>query len=323
MSSLTVHKGAPRPKLITLEEHFVYSEILAHLDDVDRALLSPARVPGLDEIGDKRVALMDEAGIAMQILSQTKPGVQEMTDVAQATSLAWAANDYLAEAIARHPTRFAGFATLATAAPEDAARELDRTVRQHGFKGAMVNGHTCGEYLDKQRFWPIFEAAEALDVPIYLHPTNPHPLVHDAWFKDYPTLGYAPWGYAVETATHVFRLILSEVFDRFPRLTMIIGHMGELIPFALWRADGRLTAKYPSLKKSVRDTFLGHFHVTTSRVFSTPELVCTASVVGFDSMLFSVDYPLESIPDAVRWFDRLEIAPSDREKLAHPMLNGS
>lgn len=307
----------PRMKLIALEEHFLYAPIAAELNDVDRALLAPTRVPGLDEIGERRLAIMDEAGITMQVLSQTKPGVHEMADAAKASALASEANDYLAEAVAAHPERFAGFATLAPQAPEAAARELERAVQRYGFKGAMLNGHTRGEYLDQQRFWPIFEAAQALDVPIYLHPANPHPAVLDAYYKDYPVLGYAPWGYAVETGTHVLRLILSGVFDRFPRLQMIIGHMGELLPFALWRADGRLTPKYPHLKKSVRRYFLEHFSVTTSGVFSTPELLCTAGVIGFDNMLFSVDYPFESNIEAVRWFDALPIADADRAKLAH------
>ncbi len=307
----------PKLKLIALEEHFLHAEVKRMLDPVDQELLSPTRVPGLDELGEARIRIMDEAGIDVQVLSHTKPGVQEITDAELADRLAREANDHLAEAVAAHPDRFAGFATLATALPERAARELERTVRQHGFKGAMINGHTRGEYLDRQRFWPIFEAAEALDVPIYLHPANPHPAVLEAYYKDYPVLGYAPWGYAVETGTHVLRLILSGVFDRFPGLRMVIGHMGELLPFALWRADNRLTPKYPQLKKSVRQTFLDHFSLTTSGVFSTPELLCTAGVVGFDNMLFSVDYPFESNHEAVRWFESLPIADSDRAKLAH------
>lgn len=307
----------PKMKLIALEEHFLHARVTEMLDEVDRALLAPTRVPGLDELGDARIQVMDAAGIAVQVLSHTKPGVQEIEDVALATSLATVANDDLAEAVAAHPDRFAGFATLATAAPEAAARELERTVTRHGFRGAMINGHTRGEYLDNTRFWPIFEAAEALDVPIYLHPSNPHPAVLEAYYKDYPVLGYAPWGYAVETGTHVLRLILSGVFDRFPKLQMVIGHMGELLPFALWRADGRLTPKYPHLKKSVRRYFLEHFHLTTAGVFSTPELLCTANVVGFDRLLFSVDYPFESNEEAVRWFDTLPIADSDRARLAH------
>ncbi len=304
-------------KLVALEEHFVHPDILASHDPVDRALLAPSRVPGLDELGDMRIAGMDAAGIDVQVLSHTKPGVHEIEDQDKAASLAFAANDFLAEAVARHPTRFAGFATLAAGAPQAAARELERTVREYGFKGAMLNGHVRGEYLDDKRFWPIFEAAQALDVPLYLHPANPHPAVHDAWFKDYPVLGYAPWGYAVETGTHVLRLILSGLFVEFPRLKMIIGHMGEFLPFALWRADGRLTPKYPQLKKSVRQTFLDHFSVTTSGVFSTPEFLCTAQVLGYDNLLFSVDYPFESNQAATDWFKTLPIADSDRAKVAH------
>ena len=307
----------PPVRLIALEEHFLYDGLLATYDDTDRALLAPSRVPGLDEVGDMRIAEMDRAGIDLQVLSHTKPGAQEIEDGRQASALASAANDYLAEAIARHPTRLAGFATLSTGAPEAAARELERCVQRLGFKGAMINGHTRGAYLDQQRFWPMFEAAAALDVPIYLHPSNPHPLVYEAYYKDFPQLGYASWGYAVETATHVLRLILSGVFDRFPNLRMIIGHMGEMLPFALWRADGRLTPKSPHLKKSVRNTFIDHFSVTTSGVFSTQELLCTAGVVGWDNVLFSVDYPFESNVEAVRWFSNLPIAESDRVKVAH------
>ncbi len=304
-------------RLIALEEHYIDATILATYDEVDRALLAPTRVPGLDELGDMRIEGMNQAGIDLQVLSHAKPGVQEMQDGARALSLAAVANDALAEAVAAHPTRFAAFATLATQAPEGAARELERAVKQYGFKGAMVNGHTRGEYLDDKRFWPIFEAAQALGVPIYLHPANPHPAVLEAYYKGFPVLGYAPWGYAVETGTHVLRIILSGVFDQFPRLKMVIGHMGELLPFALWRADSRLTPKYPHLKKSVRNYFLDHFSITTAGVFSTPELVCTASVVGYDNMLFSVDYPFESNLQAVKWFEGLEIAPADKAKLAH------
>ena len=307
----------PPVRLIALEEHFVYDGLMSTYDETDRALLAPSRVPGLDEVGDMRIAEMDRAGIDLQILSHTKPGAQEIEDGAQAAALARAANDYLAQAVARHPTRLAAFATLSTGVPQAAAAELERSVQRLGFKGAMINGHTRGAYLDDQRFWPIFEAAQALDVPIYLHPSNPHPQVFEAYYKDYPQLGFASWGYAVETATHVLRLILSGVFDRFPGLRMVIGHMGELLPFALWRADGRLTPKSPHLKKSVRNTFIDHFRVTTSGVFSTPELMCTASVVGWDNILFSVDYPFESNMDAVRWFSNLPIAESDRRKVAH------
>jgi predicted TIM-barrel fold metal-dependent hydrolase len=313
---MTTSQTPSKLKLIALEEHFIHPDIAATYGDADRGLLARC-MPALDELGDMRLQGMDEAGIDVQVLSHTKPGVQDIVDARQAVSLAYAANDYMAEAVSAHPDRFAGFATLATSAPEEAARELERTVRQYGFKGAMINGHTRGSYLDDQRYWAIFEAAQALDVPIYLHPANPHPAVFEAYFKDYPILGYAPWGYAVETGTHVLRLILSGVFDRYPRLKMIIGHMGELLPFALWRADGRLTPKYPHLKKSVRNYFLDHFSITTAGVFSTPELVCTASVVGFDNMLFSVDFPFESNMEAVRWFESLPIADSDRHKLAH------
>ncbi|MGD9942463.1 MAG: amidohydrolase family protein [Burkholderiaceae bacterium] len=308
---------APRLKLIALEEHFVLSDIVATHGEADRAVLSPSRFPGVDEVGEIRLRLMDEAGIDVQVLSHAKPGVQDMADVERAHSLSIMANDFLAQTVKAHPDRFAGFATLATAAPQQAARELERTVREHGFKGAMINGHTRGRYLDDPFFWGIFEAAEALDVPIYLHPASPHPAVYDAYFKDHPALSHAAWGYGIENGTHVLKLILGGVFDRFPRLKIIIGHMGELLPFALWRVNSRLKPAYPHLKRSIREYFLDHFSITTSGVFSTPELMCTASVVGFDNILFSVDYPFESNLEAVRWFETAPIADVDRAKVAH------
>ncbi len=305
-------------RLIALEEHYVDANILATYDAVDRALLAPTRVPGLDELGEMRLARMDASGISLQVLSHAKPGVQNLESPTQATALAAAANDALAEAVAAHPHRFAGFATLATQAPEAAAAELERTVQRYGFKGAMVNGHTQGAYLDDRRFWPIFEAAQALDVPLYLHPANPHPAVLKAYYEGFPALGYAPWGYAVETGTHLLRIMLSGVFDAFPRLQMVVGHMGEFLPFALWRADGRLTPLYPHLKKqSLRQTFLEHVHVTTAGVFSTPELRCTADVMGIDRLLFSVDYPFESNEQATTWFRQLDWPAEDLAKLAH------
>ncbi len=304
-------------KLIAIEEHFLTDDVAATFDDVDRALVAPSRVQGLNEIGEVRLRAMDEAGIDLQVLSLNKPGLQGITDAGRAVALATASNDNLAKAVAQHPTRFAGFAALPTTAPEHAARELERAVATHGFKGAMIHGHTAGAYLDDKRFWPIFEAAQALDVPIYLHPSNPHPAVMEAYFKGFPVLGYAPWGYAVETGTHVLRLILSGVFDAYPRLKLIIGHMGELLPFAMWRADIRLTPQYPHLKRSVREYFTQNISVTTSGVFSTPEFMLTANLVGFDNLMFSVDYPFESNLKAKQWFDTLPISAEDRAKVAH------
>jgi predicted TIM-barrel fold metal-dependent hydrolase len=284
---------------------------------VDRALTAPSRVPNLDEIGETRLRAMDAAGIDLQVISLNKPGVQLIEAADAATDLARASNDLLAQCIAKYPNRFAGFAAVPTAAPKLAALELDRTVKKLGFKGALINGHTRGRFLDDQFFWPIFEAAEGLDVPIYLHPGNPHPDVFDAYFKDYPALGFAAWGYAVDAGTHVFRLILSGVFDRFPKLKLIIGHMGELIPFALWRANDRLTRAHPHLKRTVRDYVVNNIAITTSGVFSTPEFLCTAAVVGYDNILFAVDYPYESNVQAAQWLKGLPIDEADRQKVAN------
>lgn len=303
-------------ELIAIEEHFLHEGVAAHFDDIDRALVAPNRVQGLREIGAERLRAMDEAGIALQVLSLNKPGLQCIDDRQIAVPLARTVNDFLAESISLHPGRFAAFAALPTIAPEEAARELERSVQELGFKGAMINGHTCGRYLDDRFFWPIFECAQQLDVPVYLHPSNPHPAVQKAWFEGFPVLGYAPWGYAVETGTHVLRLILSGVFDAFPRLNMIIGHMGELLPFALWRADIRLTPKYPHLKKSVRDTLTQHFYVTTSGVFSEPEFRLTLGLFGEERMLFSVDYPFESNSIAVDWFHSMALDDRTKARIA-------
>jgi predicted TIM-barrel fold metal-dependent hydrolase len=302
--------------LIAIEEHFLWDGVAATFPDVDRALTAPSRVPNLGEIGEIRLRAMDEAGIDLQVISLNKPGVQLIEDPQTAAELARASNDLLAQSIAKYPTRFAGLAAVPTAAPKAAARELDRAVRELGLKGALINGHTRGRFLDDQFFWPIFEAAEGLEVPVYLHPGNPHPDVFAAYFKDYPALGFAAWGYAIDTGTHVFRLILSGVFDRFPKLKLIIGHMGELIPFALWRAGDRLTQAHPHLKRTVRDYVLNNIAMTTSGVFSTPELLCTAAVVGYDNILFAVDYPYESNLKAAEWLKGLAIDESDRQKIA-------
>src|SRR4029077_19820418 len=175
-------------------------------------------------------------------------------------------NDRLAAAVAKNPTRFAGFATLPTSDPAAAADELERTVTKHGFKGAMIHGLANGQFLDDKKFWPIFERAEKLDVPIYLHPSIPHQAVMDAYYKDYvkdfPLVIRAAWGFTVETATQAIRMVLSGIFDTYPGLKIIIGHLGEMLPFQVWRIDAALSR--PGQKSiSFRDVFCGNFHITT------------------------------------------------------------
>jgi 2,3-dihydroxybenzoate decarboxylase len=221
-----------------------------------------------------------------------------------------------------HPNRFAAFATLPTPDPEAAAEELERAVTQLGFVGAMVHGPTNGVFFDDKRFWPICERAQALDVPIYLHPAVPHPAVVEAYYKDYaadyPSLLTAGWGYTVETATQGIRMILSGVFEAYPDLKIILGHMGESLPFSLWRINHGLSR--PGNKPmNFREIFCRNFYITTSGHFSTPALICSMLEMGIDRIMFSVDYPFVDNPPGVQWLEHLQISPDDREKL----LNGN
>jgi predicted TIM-barrel fold metal-dependent hydrolase len=305
-------------RVVALEEHYWDPNVIQHYQGTDRAALLKQR---LLDLGELRIREMDEANIDFQVISHANPGVQRM-DAETAVPLAKAANDGLAEVIAAHPDRFAAFATLPTPDPKAAADELERTVTQLGFKGAMVNGPTNGVWLDDKRFWPIFERAQALDMPIYLHPSAPHPAVVDVYYKDYladfPALSAAAWGFMVETATEAIRLVLSGLFTAYPDLKIILGHMGEAIPFALWRIDNSLN-RAGNKPIHFKDEFCSHFYVTTSGFFSTPALLCCMMEMGVDRVLFSVDYPFEENPPGTRWFEHVQLSPEDREKI----LNGN
>src|SRR3954465_1119706 len=226
--------------LIALEEHFAWDP--ASADNVVATWLrsnNPTAFERLYDRGRLRLEQMDAAGIDFQILSLFDPGVQDETDVARAIDLARRANDDLAETVRGNPSRFGGFATLATQDPDAAAAELERAVAELGLVGGLINGHCQGRYLDDPAYGALFERAEAMGAPIYLHPTTPHPAVMEAWFEPYVADGLhlASWGFAAETGTHVLRLIYSGLFDRFPGLQMIIGHLGEMLPFAAYRVD--------------------------------------------------------------------------------------
>src|SRR5437764_7537993 len=260
---------------------------------------------------------MDEAGIDLQVLSHANPGLQKL-DAESAVALARGANDRLHETVRAHPDRFAAFAAIPTPDPKAAADELERTVTRLGFKGALVNGLTNGRFLDDKRFWPIFERAAALDVPLYMHPSIPHPAVIEAYYKDYieqyPSLLRAAWGFTVETATQGIRLVLSGVFDKYPGLKIILGHLGESLPFSLWRIDMALQ-RPGNARTPFRDTFREHFWITTSGNFSTPALLCCVMEMGADRILFSVDYPFVPNPPGVRWMEHVPLGPEDREKI--------
>lgn len=305
-----------RPQVIALEEHYLDPEVKPHITGRDETR-QPNVAARLDDVGQGRIAEMDAAGIDIQVLSHGAPSVQRL-DAELAIRLARAANDRLYDTVHAHPDRFAGFAMLPTADPKAAADELERTVTKLGFKGAMVHGLTGGLFLDDKRFWPIFERAEALDVPLYLHPAVPHPAVIDAYYKDYvekfPNILRAAWGFTVETATQGIRLILSGAFDSHPRLKIILGHLGEGLPFLLWRINMALVrdGAGPSW---FRDTFCEHFWITTSGFFSDPALLCCMQEIGVDRILFSVDYPFVENKPGTAWMERMQLSVEDKAKI--------
>ena len=306
-----MYKTAP---VIALEEHYWDAELSGQFVGAE-GVTPLAHL--LKEIGDVRLRAMDEAGVDMQILSHGAPAAQKLNpDIC--VDLTKRVNDRLAEACARYPTRFAGFAALPTPKPEEAARELERCVKDLGFKGAMIHGLTHGEFHDAHKFWPIYEVAEKLDVPIYMHPAVPHPAVMKAYYDDYaqefPTVIRPAWGFTVETATQAIRLILSRVFETHKGLKIILGHFGETLPFLLWRINQAL-ARPGQESLSFRETFCRHFWVTTSGHFSTPALVCTMMEMGIDRIMFAIDYPYVVNQDGMDWIDTLQISSEDRAKI--------
>ncbi len=286
--------------LIALEEHYAWDP--ASADNVVGTWLRSNNEIAYQRLYDRgplRLEQMDAAGIDFQILSLFDPGVQAETDVARAIDLARRANDDLAETVRGNPDRFGGFATLATQDADAAAVELERAVTELGLVGALINGHCQGRYLDDPAYEGLFERAQGMDVPIYLHPTTPHPAVMEAWFAPYVGEGLhlASWGFAAETGTHVLRLIYSGLFDRFPGLQMIIGHLGEMLPFAAFRLDRYYglggDGSNHRLQRLPSEYLRSNFHVTTSGNFSPPAFACTLEVIGADRVMFSVDYPMD------------------------------
>jgi predicted TIM-barrel fold metal-dependent hydrolase len=284
-------------RTIALEEHFLTNSVLRATGAYGQT--SPPHLaevqPKLLDIGAGRIAAMDDAFIDFQVLSLAAIGFEAL-DAATARPLAREINDELADAVRAYPTRFGGFATLALKDPATAAVELVRCVTRLGFHGAMLNGTTEGQFLDDPRFLPVFEAAAQLGVPIYLHPAPPPEPVARAYFSGLPgdaghLLSIAGWGWHAETGLHTLRLILAGLFDRLPTLQMIIGHMGEGLPYALARSSGILSQSPPRLRQPVAAYFKSNIHVTTSGYFTLEPFRCAVDVIGVDRLLFSVDYP--------------------------------
>ncbi|MBV9224865.1 MAG: amidohydrolase [Acidobacteriaceae bacterium] len=312
-------------RLITLEEHYRSPQVdgeIGEAGDYFRSMNTAGekaaqRLVNLSDLGERRLADMDRAGIDLQVLSYTVPS-PEILESSRAVPLAQRANDEMAEAVRRHPKRFAAFATLPVADPSAAAIELERTVKQLGFKGAMINGMAQGRFLDDAFFTPLLERAQALDVPLYLHPAPPAEAVEKTYFSGLARiLSIAGWGWHAEQGLHTLRVIATGVFDRFPKLQIIIGHMGEMIPFFLARIDAIVMPFAKDLKRSVADYFHSNVHITTSGLFTAPPLYLALAVVGADRILFSVDYPYSSNEQGRAFLEKLSLAPVDFEKITH------
>lgn len=306
----------PNCPIIAVEEHYWDPELAKHFTGLEAPRGLPMEKRLTDFAGD-RIKDMDAAGIDIAVISHGAPSGQKLpADIAVPTVAK--VNDRLAAAIAGNPKRFAAFGALPTANPAAAADELERTVGM-GFKGAMIHGLTNGEFIDLKKYWPIFARAEKLDVPVYLHPSLPHPAVTAAYYEDYvkdfPMVVRPAWGFTVETATQAIRLVLSGVFEKHPKLKIILGHLGETLPFLVWRIDQALSR--PGQKSiSFRDVFCRNFWVTTSGFFSNPALLCTMMEMGADRILFAVDWPFvaDSSP-AVRWMEGAPISDEDKVKI--------
>jgi predicted TIM-barrel fold metal-dependent hydrolase len=264
---------------------------------------------------------MDTSGIDLQVLSDIGSSLAPRSGDA-GVQLTRESNDQVAEAIAAHPDRFAGFATLPMTEPGAAAGELERAVRSLGLQGAMIFGTTNGRFLDDPAFLPVLERAAALSVPIYLHPTMPPAPVREAYYTGLdPAVGFvlstSGWGWHSEVGIHALRLILAGVFDRLPTLQIIIGHMGEMIPFMLARIDDTLTPMAKQLQQPVSEYFLHHFHITTSGFFTDPPLLLAMQVMGADRIMFSVDYPFSTNEQGRAFLDHASLSPADKEKISH------
>jgi predicted TIM-barrel fold metal-dependent hydrolase len=319
-------------RIVALEEHFTVPKIVSNIDPdaikrrgfpgPDFVWAQTVKRNELADLGGTRIADMDNSGITVQVLSVAGPGA-DLVPGAAGIALARAYNDALAEAVARHPDRYRGFAHLPMLAPEAAAIELERTVKELGFHGVLVNGPTDGRFLDDPSFDPILERAAALDVPIYIHPGIPAEAVRNAYYDGLPgnfsfTMALSAWGWHAETAIHTLRLVLSGALERHPRLKIVIGHMGEALPFMLDRIDETTGAAAKSLlQRSVRQTMLDQVWITTSGFFTMVPFVAALMTFGADRIMFSVDYPFASNARARAFLDALPVSPADREKIAH------
>jgi predicted TIM-barrel fold metal-dependent hydrolase len=307
----------PACPIITLEEHYSDDEMASHFP-AGGASRDSHMMDRLRDLGERRIREMDEAGVDIQVISHNAPSGQALPPEI-AVEVCRKVNDRLHEGVLAHPTRFAAFAALPTADSAGAADELERTVTKLGFKGAMVYGLPGGDFLDHKRYWPIFERAVKLDVPIYLHPSTVKPAVMGAYYQDYakdfPMFARPAWGFAVETGTLAIRLVLSGLFEAYPRLKIMMGHLGESVPFQVWRVDQALSR--PGQKSmNFREIFCNNFYVTTSGFFSTAALMCCIMEMGAEHVMFSVDWPAVDNQPGTQWLETLPLSNADKIKIA-------
>jgi uncharacterized protein len=316
-------------RIVALEEHFIAQELVQvrfnvragsdSVPEINPGMSSPARLAELNDVGSGRLASMDAAGITVQVMSASTPGA-DMLDGQDGINFARQTNDKLARAIADNPKRFAGFAHLPMREPGAAAEELERTIKELGFCGAMVNGMTNDRFLDHPSFAPVFKMATKLGVPIYLHPNMPPKPVYDLYFdglpgKAGPLLAGGGYGWHAETGLHILRLVAAGIFDTYPTLQMIVGHLGETLPFMVERADD-VFHRHKVMDRHLTDVVREHLHITTSGFFTVPPFLNTLMVFGIDRMMFSVDHPYASNTRARAYLESLPISTIDREKLA-------
>ena len=303
---------------IALEEHFLapgYEDYWRPtVGNVDPKLASNLLVR-LTDFGEMRLKSMDEAGIARSVLAIAGPGVQSERDAATATRAARSANDFLAGEIQKRPSRYSGFAHLAMQDARSAANEIERCTRELKLCGAMINGHTHGQYLDHPSLYPFWERAEAVGAPIYIHPTDP--VAPSPALEGVAGLRRATWEWGFETGSHALRLVFGGHFDRFPGAKIMLGHLGETLPYLLWRFDSRAKLYGIKLAKAPSDYIKQNVMVTTSGMCSAEPLNCALAALGPDRVMFAADYPFESAQEAGEFLDHVKLAEPVRADIAY------
>ena len=320
-STAKAQRATPaRLRKVGLEEHFMLPDFVGYLRETQQNLkagLVDEILPVLSDFGERRLSVMDSNGVDFVVLSLAGPGVQIEPDARTAERLARSGNDALAKEVQKRPERYGGFAHLALQNPNGAANELERYMRDLGFKGALINGETNGVYLDDRRFDVFWERAAALQAPIYIHPGNPPDYPH--MYVDHPELWGPTWSWAAETCSHALRLVFSGTFERYPDARVILGHMGETLPIQLWRLDSRFpisNQRYP-LKKNPSDYIRQSVRITTSGVCSDAALRCALDAMGQENVMFSIDYPFEDTKVAADWIASARISDTERVNVAY------